>query len=89
MAYHGLRVTYCDTLNNRFLTLGGAAWETRHERDAAFASIPTCKGDSPFIVDVEDEEGIVDDRQVSAVTVSLLLGKPIEHLVREASSHTC
>jgi hypothetical protein len=82
--YWGLAITFMDEENNQFLCLGGAAWETKRERDVAFASIPKAVADSPFIVDVEDDNGTTDDRVIDWTIAERLLGKSISMAVSEA-----
>ena len=84
MKYWGLEITFCDEANNRFLSLGGAAWKTKRERDANFATIPAANSDSPFIIDVENDYDIVDERLVSQRTVEKLLGKPVGEAIKAA-----
>lgn len=78
-----LQITEADHEANEFRTLGGAAWTTCAERDAAFAAIPaSTTADSSidsfsWMVDVLDEDGfsIVADREVDVETVLELLGE--------------
>lgn len=84
MNHWGLRVTFCDSENNQFLSLGGAAWRTKRERDANFAAIPPARTATLFIVDLENDEGIADDRMVTKETAEALLGRPVSQLIEEA-----
>ena len=84
MRYWGLAITFCDAERNEFMTLGGAAFKTKRERDANFATIPASSSDSPFIIDVEDDNGISGDRLITERTAETLLGKPISAAIREA-----
>ena len=84
MSYWGLKVVFCDSENNQLLTLGGAAWMTKRERDANFSAIPASRAESPYIVDVENGDGIVDDRLIDEKTVERLLGRPVSALIMEA-----
>ena len=84
MRYWGLGVTFCDAENNQFLSLGGAAWKTKRERDRNFAMIPVSITDSPFIVDVENDDGIIDDRMITKETVEGLIGRPVSQLIEES-----
>lgn len=78
-----LQITEADHEANEFRTLGGAAWSSRAERDAAFAAIPESQtsdlATDPFtwVVDVLDADGfsIVTDRVVDVETVLVLLGE--------------
>lgn len=85
-ALYALRVTEADHLANEFLHLGGAAWLTVAERDAAFAAIPEAPDESPtadrtWIVDVLDDWSIVRDRCISEDTAMSLLGvTPLDDL---------
>lgn len=83
--YWGLEIVFMDEPNNRFLTLGGAAWKTKRERDAHFAVIPRASAFSPYIVDVVNDEGTVDDKLVTETIVERLLGRPIDELIRDAA----
>ena len=84
MSYFGLEITFCDEDNNKFLSLGGAAWESRRERDEKFSVIPASASDTPFIVDVRDDYDIVDDRLIDLGTVEAIMGRSIGELIREA-----
>ena len=83
MSYWGLTVTYCDEKNNQFLSLGGAAWETKKERDENLSTIPACP-EGPYLLDVEDEDSIVADRPIDQKTVEALLGNSVGNLIRNA-----
>lgn len=87
MSAHCIAINFCDEERNRFVELGGAAWETQQERDSSWDSIPVASDDSArCIADKLDEnDDIVEDRSVSAETVESLLGKPISQLIAEAS----
>lgn len=79
-----LRITYCDENNNRFLTLGGAAWNTKRERDANLAKIPVATHDTNLVLDIMSPRGTEDDRLIDPKTVERLLGRPIAELIRKA-----
>ncbi|MBJ7469734.1 MAG: hypothetical protein JHD16_00450 [Solirubrobacteraceae bacterium] len=79
-AVYALQVTEADHQADEFRTLGGAAWLTRAERDAAFAVIPEAPDEGAtaprtWIVDVLDGEfSIVADRCIDEATAMDLLG---------------
>lgn len=84
-----IQIVYCDTKENRFLTLGGACWLTEAEWEVHWASIP----ESPFgsedpamlVADkLDDEDTIVADRYITAETASILMGKSVDDLIAEA-----
>jgi len=81
-----LKVTFCDVANNRFLTLGGAAWGTKRERDANLQRIPAAPAETDFVLDILSPEGIEDDRYIEAITVEILLRKPLDILIRDAGA---
>lgn len=86
-----LQIIEADHEANEFRTLGGAAWPTRAERDAAFATIPASTTSDPatdpftWIVDVLDEDGfsIITDREIDVEIVLELLGETSIEEVRE------
>lgn len=77
-----LQITEADHEANEFRVLGGAAWTTKAERDAAFAAIPEsttsdrATDDFTWIVDVlaDDEFSIVADKEIDEDVVLTLLG---------------
>lgn len=81
---YSLQLTFMDEPHNCFLTLGGATFSSKAERNRAFASIPEGRESSPFIVDVLDDDDIVGDKLIDRPTVSLLLSKTADVLVLEA-----
>jgi hypothetical protein len=84
---YSIAITYRDDENNTFVELGGAAWETRQEWNAAWDNIPVAQDDSACcIADKRDDDwDIVDDKIVDRETVEVLLGKPISQLIQESS----
>lgn len=80
-----LEITYCDVENNRFLTLGGAQWKTKRDRDRNLATIPASGVDHNLILDICSPRGIEDDRLISPATVEALTRRPIEELITEAA----
>lgn len=82
-----IAITFRDDERNTFVELGGTAWETQQEWNAAWDNIPESGDDSAqCIADKRDDDwDIVDDRIVSRETVETLLSKPIEQLIHEAS----
>ena len=85
MSYWGLRITFCDEANNRFLTLGGAAWKTERERDRHFAAVPAADPSSPFMLDLENEDGLVGEKPIDEKTVHQLLGKSAAVAIADAA----
>lgn len=88
-----LQITEADHEANEFRCLGGATWNTKAERDAAFDAIPasttadSAVDDFSWMVDVLDEDGfsIVADREIDEHVVLGLLGETsIEDLRRRA-----
>ncbi len=79
-----LGVTYMDAERNEFLHLGGAVCKGKRQRDEVLADIPVGPDDSPFILDIENLHGIIDDRLLSVGTVERLLKKPTALLIEEA-----
>lgn len=86
-----LQVTYADHLGNEFLTLGGAGWPTKAERDAEFASIPEAPDPGPaadgtYILDVIESDGYTHsaDKIISEATAHALLGQPLDDLKAKA-----
>jgi hypothetical protein len=84
-----LQITEADHHANEFRCLGGAAWPTKAERDAAYAAIPESEtsdrstDDFTWIVDLLAEDGwsIVGDREIDKdVVLALLGGDSIEEL---------
>jgi len=80
-----LAITYVDEKNNAFLTLGGAAWRTKRERDANLVTIPTVP-DSKYVLGIEGPQGIMEDRFLDAATVATLLGSPVKKLIADAGA---
>lgn len=86
-----LQITEADHEANEFRCLGGATWDTKAERDAAFDAIPESKtadretDDFSWIVDVLDEDGfsIVADREIDEHVVLELLGDSSIESLRE------
>lgn len=88
-----LQITEADHHANEFRCLGGATWDTKAERDAAFDAIPasttadSAVDDFSWMVDVLDKDGfsIVADREIDEETVLSLLGNDsIEDLREQA-----
>lgn len=79
-----LQITFVDEANNQFLTLGGAAWKTKRERDANLRTIPRSDEDANLILDICSPRGIEDDFLIDAGTVERLTGKPLRVLIDEA-----
>jgi hypothetical protein len=86
-----LQITEADHEANEFRCLGGATWDTKAERDAAFDAIPASTtadssvDDFSWMVDVLDEDGfsIVADREVDEHVVLGLLGDSSIEALRE------
>jgi len=86
-----LQITEADHEANEFRCLGGATWDTKAERDAAFDAIPASEtadravDDFSWMVDVLDEDGfsIVADREVDEHVVLELLGASSIEELRE------
>lgn len=86
-----LQITEADHEANEFRRLGGATWDTKAERDAAFDAIPAsstadrASDDFSWIVDVLDEDGfsIVADREIDEDVVLELLGETSIEDVRQ------
>lgn len=87
IGYAKLDLAYADPVKNRMIICMEAAWETMHEQEANFATLPEADdADSPWIVDFHDEDGsIVKDRVISAATAEELSGETIEELIRRGN----
>lgn len=79
-----LEITFCDEANNQFLSLGGAEWDTKRERDVNLRTIPRSGRDFNLILDICSPRGIEDDRLISPETAERLMGKPLPVLIEAA-----
>lgn len=79
-----LVITFADVKNNAFLTLGGAAWKTKRERDANLRSIPASASETDYLLDIHSPRGIEDDQYLNARAVEKLLSRPLDDLIADA-----
>jgi hypothetical protein len=75
-----LQIVFCDHANNRFVTLGGAGFDTMRETRARFARIPGVL-DSDLVLDLMSDKGILTDKYVTRETAETLLGDTFDNLL--------
>lgn len=89
-----IAITFADPVSKVFVTLGGAGWASRAERDQEWAKIPA----SPFnpkhpdnlFADKLDRNGDrLEERPITVSTVEALLGKPLDVLIAEGRASVC
>ena len=80
---YALHITFVDHKNNRFVDLGGAAWNTRKEQLAEWDKLPAASEKTCFLVDKIGRNGfdIEDAKPILAETAQALLGERIETLI--------
>ena len=88
-----LRVTFCDSENNGFVTLGGAGFETESEWQQQWDTIPAADlgYDDPWklTLDKIDKAGeMLDERPIARPMVEELLGESLEALIARGRSST-
>ncbi len=89
-----LRVTFCDSVNNGFVSLGGAGFDSESEWQAHWNSVPGAdRGyDDPdkLTLDKLDQQGdIVDERPISRAVAESLLGDSLDVLIEQGRARTC
>ncbi|MEK8034203.1 hypothetical protein AACH06_25535 [Ideonella sp. DXS29W] len=88
-----LRVTFCDSENNGFVTLGGAGFDTASEWEQQWDTIPAADlgYDDPgkLILDKIDQRGdLVEERPITRAIAEALLGEPLETLIERGRAST-
>jgi hypothetical protein len=89
-----LRVSFCDSAHNAFVTLGGAGFDSQAEWQAQWDSIPGADlgYDDPWklTLDKLDAAGdLVDERPISRPVAERLMGEPLEDLIARGRAATC
>lgn len=80
----GLRITYVDSANNQFLTLGEVRFRSKRERDDNRRRIPVSSKETDFILDILSARGIEDDAFVTESIVAQLIRVPTQALIKTA-----
>ena len=88
-----LRVTFCDSENNGFVTLGGAGFDTESEWQQQWDIIPTADlgYDDPWklTLDKIDQAGhMLEERPITRPIAESLLGESLETLIARGRSST-
>ena len=88
-----IKLVFCDIENNGFLTLGGAAFDTKAAWERAWQSIPRAMDgwdnkDALCADKLDHNLDQVDERPITAAVAERLLGKPIATLVAEGRAAT-
>jgi hypothetical protein len=80
-----LKIVYCDDANNRFVTLGGAGFDTMRETRRRFAAIPAVADtEQALVLDLMRGDDIVGDKFIARATAEELLGDTFENLLSAA-----
>jgi hypothetical protein len=88
-----LRVTFCDTENNGFVTLGGAGFDSEEEWQQQWDTIPAADlgyaDPWKLTLDKLDQAGdLVDERPIARPVAEALLGEPLETLIKRGRAST-
>ena len=88
-----LRITFCDTESNGFVTLGGAGFDTESEWQQQWDSIPGADlgyaDPAKLTLDKLDSAGdMVDERPITGSIAEALLGEPLETLISRGRAAT-
>ena len=82
---YALQITYIDSKNDCFLTVGGAGWKDQQSWDEEFKKVPATHEDTDFILDKVDPNGdFVDEKMITAKTAGELLGMSLSEMLEKA-----